>query len=406
MTNTDSPKYPNSKKLLYWGLPLLAVTIVILSYVPYWITEKSWIPINTLKPNEIGDTIGGTLGPIVGLIASILTFFAFWAQFDANIEQRRQFNTSIQNEALARKGEEKKNAEEQRRLSDDYIAQQNQFTESQKQFEKKQKLQQQQILLQDKQSRITLFETRFHTMLSIHRDNAMSMEVNKIQGRKVFLHMLDELKIIYNIFSLIHKENKLEFAMIDEKAIYNVAYLSFFFGIGEKSTPMVKDLVGNNLVPFVEKAHKMIQKQMDRRNGTSVNFKFGEEEFEWKVYSFGVGHLRRLGHYIRHLYQTVKFVDDQDDRLISKDAKYSYISNLRAQLSAHEQVLLFYNAISVMGSPWLTPLNYIDRYCLIKSIPLNAVDFYKKPSDFFSDKNSDGKSMFEWVDIRERMNKL
>ncbi len=140
--------------------------------------------------------------------------------------------------------------------------------------------------------------------------------------------------------------------------------------------------------------------------------KIGTNDYNLKhVYSFGVGHLRRLSHYIRHLFQTVKFVDDQPNEIISMQDKYSYVSNLRAQLSAHEQILLFYNSISVMGKPWLEPLspskdNYIQRYCMLKSIPLNAADFYKKPLDIFNEKNMSGKSMFEWLEIKDRMEDL
>ena len=84
--------------------------------------------------------------------------------------------------------------------------------------------------------------------------------------------------------------------------------------------------------------------------------KIGTNKYDLKhVYSFGVGHLRRLGHYIRHLFQTVKFVDDQPNEIISMEDKYSYVSNLRAQLSAHEQILLFYN------SPKVEIFSYSDK---------------------------------------------
>lgn len=51
-----------------------------------------------LEPNEIGDSIGGTLNPIIAFTASILTFLAFYIQFKANKSQREIFNLSIENE--------------------------------------------------------------------------------------------------------------------------------------------------------------------------------------------------------------------------------------------------------------------------------------------------------------------
>ncbi len=41
------------------------------------------------ETGPIGDTIGGTMGPFVAIAAAILTFLAFWVQFKANEQQRK-----------------------------------------------------------------------------------------------------------------------------------------------------------------------------------------------------------------------------------------------------------------------------------------------------------------------------
>lgn len=406
MITHNNRQYPNSKKLLIRGIIILGCTTLILFFAPLAVTSWDWIHLDVYKPNEIGDTLGGILGPLVGLIAVALTFLAFWAQYDANIQQRIQFDTSLDNEKLAREAEEKKASEELKRKNLEIKEQQEQFLQTQE-------LHQNQIILQDKRSRINIFETRFYTMLAIHRDNANEIEANKIKGRKVFIHMLDELKLIFSIFNAIMIDEGLEKNVILEEELYNIVYLSFFFGIGEKSTPMVKDLVGSELTKYVDLFHgRIISIQNQKEVNSNMVLKIGINEYNLNhVYSLGVGHLRRLGHYIRHLFQIVKFVDEQPNEIISMGDKYSYISNLRAQLSAHEQILLFYNAISIMGKPWLDALlpskeNYIERYCMLKSIPINAADFYKKPLDIFKEKNLSGKSMFEWVEIKDRMKNL
>ena len=51
---------------------------VLLTQIPYCIVDFS----NT---GQIGDTIGGIMGPFVAIAAAVLTFFAFWVQFKANI---------------------------------------------------------------------------------------------------------------------------------------------------------------------------------------------------------------------------------------------------------------------------------------------------------------------------------
>jgi Putative phage abortive infection protein len=405
ITNPNLKKYPNSKKLLNRGLIIFFIATIVVIFMPLIVTKNSLISLGIDKPNEIGDTIGGILGPCVGLIAAGLTFLAFWAQYDANIEQRKQFDQSIQNEKIA-------NEEVKVRILKEQEDQLSEFKARQEQFESNQKLQQQQILLQDKRARINLFETRFYTMLSIHRNNSNSIEINELKGGKVFLQLLEELKFIYFVFEIYMATEEKEVNIKDEE-LYNISYLSFFFGIGEKSTPIVKDLVSDSLKTLVGKMHNFIEEK--KKSGDYENFsviKIGSKEFIWKNnYSLGTGHLRRLSHYVRHLFQIVKFVDDQPNDLISPEEKYNYVSNLRAQLPAHEQILLHYNSLSVLGNPWLNTSksrdeNYIERYCMLKSIPLNAVDFYKSPTEYLPIHNKLGKAMFEWTEIKERMNEL
>ena len=70
-----------------------------------------------------------------------------------------------------------------------------------------------------------------------------------------------------------------------------------------------------------------------------------------------------IGHYFRNLYNTVKFVD-----LSSVEDKQFYTNLIRAQLSASELSLLFYNCISMHGSQKFRPL--IEKYSLLKNMPL------------------------------------
>jgi hypothetical protein len=110
------------------------------------------------------------------------------------------------------------------------------------------------------------------------------------------------------------------------------------------------------------------------------------------------GNQFRLGHYFRHLYQTIMFIDK--DKNLNKKKKYFYVKTLRAQLSTHEQILFFINSLSFFGMVWeLTPkfkislyepLNFlraeekrlITKYQLIKNIPSQDI-FGLKISDFY-----------------------
>jgi hypothetical protein len=71
------------------------------------------------------------------------------------------------------------------------------------------------------------------------------------------------------------------------------------------------------------------------------------------------------------LYQTVTFVDSAD--FLTAKEKYNYVKTLRAQLSTHEQAILFFNVLSELGEDWeLNPENdnkLVSDYNLIKNIP-------------------------------------
>ena len=110
------------------------------------------------------------------------------------------------------------------------------------------------------------------------------------------------------------------------------------------------------------------------------------------------GHNSRLGHYFRHLYQTVKYVVEQDNEVI-KD-KYGYIKIIRAQLSNYEQVLLYYNAISVFGKPWLDE-GYLKDWRMIKNIPLYVANFGPLPKEKLGVTNNKGEKLFEVDEVVE-----
>lgn len=93
------------------------------------------------------------------------------------------------------------------------------------------------------------------------------------------------------------------------------------------------------------------------------------------------GHQFRLGHYFRHLYQTIKFINNSTH--VDFPSKYEYIKILRTQLSTYEQAILFTNSLCKLGKAWemdpeINPLlksfqfhdfQIITKYNLIKNLP-------------------------------------
>ena len=93
MKMRNNMKYKeNSKKNktftwdFWWCLSIFIILIGIICYFPALFTESGRLDFR--NTGQIGDTIGGIMGPFVAIAAAILTFLAFWVQFKANEQQR------------------------------------------------------------------------------------------------------------------------------------------------------------------------------------------------------------------------------------------------------------------------------------------------------------------------------
>lgn len=73
-----------------------------------------------------------------------------------------------------------------------------------------------------------------------------------------------------------------------------------------------------------------------------------------------------FGHYFRNLYTITKFIHQSDT-----EDKQKYADILRAQLSTHELLLLFYNGLSDYGNRKFKPL--IENYSLLKNMPQQSL---------------------------------
>ncbi|PKQ64101.1 hypothetical protein BZG01_15065 [Labilibaculum manganireducens] len=107
------------------------------------------------------------------------------------------------------------------------------------------------------------------------------------------------------------------------------------------------------------------------------------------------GQQYQLGHYFRHLYQAVNYIDSQSSFLFSKDEKYEYIKTLRAQMSNYEQALLFINSLTIMGRDWEYSNKdgkcLISEYNLIKNLPKKFIP-NMQPQDYYPDVDFEWKS--------------
>lgn len=361
----------NTDKRFWIGLAIFIVAIILICFLPYLFTSRSWLGLNFSNTGQIGDTIGGIIGTFIAIPAAILTFFAFWVQYQANIEQRNQFARELENQ----RSDAKK---------------------------------------QEKLWRIERVENKFYSMLEMHRENINEININEVvKGREAFKHMFSELKFTYlvadNYYTNIYRRTFVD-QEISPDIIYNIAYLIFFFGIGPNTSNITIDLIGEQHKGFFQCLEEVLQAnqsnwQKEFSEGRPIAANRESTVFQMLLpYKPFQGHVSSLSHYIRHLFQTVKYIDDQPNDFLDYQQKYDYIASVRAQLSTDEQLIVYYNALSVLGQPWLSgDENYIERYCIIKSIPLPMADFYRLPLSFLHERNAQEKIMFEWLDLQNRM---
>ena len=343
-------KTGESPRLVFWIYPV--VSLLILIGLPFLLTRHTIIDAFAFdSTGQIGDTIGGITGPVIALLVGLLTFLAFWVQFQSNKSQTAQFKK------------------------------------------------------QDSDTKIDRFETRFYELLQLHRDNVSEMSVGKIRkGRRVFLGMYEELKFCYYAVKVIYysgKEKKQFSLNLTEDDFINIAYTLFFMGVGDSSFKMTKNILKDYDINFLTYCNEfLIQNQLGHTKEGKISVFHRRNEEGWDEnfvlalsYTPFDGHVSRLGHYYRHLFQAVKFVVGQPDNLGID--KYEYLKTLRAQLSSHEQLLLYYNSFTKMGAAWIKN-NLFTEYRFIKNLPLPLADIGPDPKEKLGNTNSHGQLIFEW----------
>lgn len=227
------------------------------------------------------------------------------------------------------------------------------------------------------------FEETFFKMLDVHRANVSSINVDGEKGAEIFARFVDilsyrykaadeSLKVIETIAATSkYKEAKKCLATLteDERKEFcmKYAYGHFLYGdsyhVSYKKDGRFKEL--EDVIRGIYKNH--------------IPVVVGHEQMYRNGYFDG-----QLGHYYRTVYQIVTFVDGQE--LLGAEEKYRYVKMLRAQMSDYEQILFYYNALSNMGHPWVTPsqpYSLIIKYRLIKNLPHFFEYFYADPRKYF-----------------------
>ncbi|MBS4020154.1 MAG: putative phage abortive infection protein [Dechloromonas sp.] len=228
---------------------------------------------------------------------------------------------------------------------------------------------------QRRSAQVLNFEAKYFELLRLHRDNVAELEVQSVTGRKLFVVLIREFRSVVEILRRIADKHAL---VLSQQQLMHIAYYCLFFGTGPNSSRMLAQSLAEFPHAFVSDLVTELENPVVKQSAKDEK-KLAYVPFE--------GHQSRLGHYYRHLYQAVRYVDQQT---IDID-KYQYVKTIRAQLSNHEQALLLLNSLTPIGRSWWKQ-GFMEKYRMVQNIP----------RDFFDPKTELAVSMlfqsgyFEW----------
>ncbi len=189
---------------------------------------------------------------------------------------------------------------------------------------------------QNKSNNYTAFENRFFKFMDYHRENVNSLKYRDPKKKGNIYREGNEVFTIiyYEIKDLLNELKTSPDFFNNTKAKINATNFVFqcvFYGAGDDGIRILKkrfpDSIYWNVVNFENRKAKYSKKKV-----------------------FYSGHVRRLGHYFRNIYQMVKYVEGQE--FLTEKEKYEYVTHFRAQMSVYEQSVFFFNSLSLLGDVW------------------------------------------------------
>lgn len=279
----------------------------------------------------------------------------------------------------------------------------------------------------EKQFQINLLQTRFYEQVKYHRENVSEMlhklpsskQGYSVSGRKVFVEIEKQFtglfyeirrfagktglttgldfnrqiqfaetnQILCDYFETINQNKSKPLSIYVRRQMFiNLTYQMIFFGfssiakgtLGKQCGKWNKEFITQLLEEYSLKPAKYEADAYSYWLNDKTKIKLNSISFT----KYHGGHQNRLGHYFRHIFQTVRLIDDS--KIISYEEKCKYVKTLRAQMTTQEQSLLFFDSLSTLGQNWEHKNGhfFITKYNLIKNIPEQIYNFID-PQEFY-----------------------
>lgn len=235
---------------------------------------------------------------------------------------------------------------------------------------------------QQKRNTIESFEKNYFEMLRVHEDIVKEMNYGGKTSRDVFPLAIEQLQIIYEqVYRILEDiQIKAEAGSLNNVDISNQELVKF---LKSGDLKLLANYFSVGFLYFGSDKFYLSSKKNEPLHAISESVKKDMPNNAFEPMD------NVLGHYYRQMYHIVKYV--VDTKWLKEKERYDYIKLLRSQLSDYEQMMLFYNAMSVNGNAWMKSksdmeikdMNLISRFLLIKNIPYHYNYFFIHPKDVF-----------------------
>lgn len=236
---------------------------------------------------------------------------------------------------------------------------------------------------QQRRNTIESFELTYFEMLKVHEDIVKDMSYKDKKSREIFPIAISSLKNIYeSVFAILEDtKEKAKLHKIHNPHVTDDVLYKYLDGM---DLPYMATVLSVGYLYYGAEEYYLTSKNDDPLY--TVN-----ELVKNKIRLIPIVPIDNVfGHYYRQMYQIVKYV--ANTKWLDEKKKYNYIKMLRSQLSDYEQMMLFYNSLSVNGNNWREPypestiekMGFIARFRLIKNIPFHFDYFGNHPQKCFT----------------------
>lgn len=338
----------------------------------------------------IGDLIGGLLNPAIAVPATLLTFLAFWVQYKANEEVRKQFDIQ--------------RFESELNLKITILRQE--ITEMKLPALSERNYEGREVMYQlDKELKFIYF---------IVKNSLQSNDYQKILAISYYIFFKGRLLYYKNINQLSIKFNLQKKELINIEIILSDLY-EFFKYKNKNGLSIINDIEETN--PDIISNEVSILNKLLKEGSKIIDYidNYGYVETIYETFSdlFNLnlnhvvfkGHETRLSILFRQIFTITKFVNQEET--LTYEQKRSYLRTLRSLLTNYDQMHIFYNWYSKTADKWENKDNkFLTDMRMIHNIPLDLLIEDFELINIFSNRNfnfekgrKDLDSLFEHLEI-------